>query len=123
MVEEGLIVKGEGNRYAHKSHFSGYVGALRVHRKGFGFVSVPGKDTDFFIGKGGDEWGVRWGYGPELNHGATGQEEGLPQGYISEIIAESKKEFIGLLRRRGQRWIVDVDDVSLPGCVCGYTGG
>ena len=40
--------------------------------------------------------------------------EGLPQGYISEIIAESKKEFIGLLRRRGQRWIVDVDDVSLP---------
>jgi len=113
MVEEGLLVKGDGNRYAHKSHLSGDVGALRVHKKGFGFVSVPGKEADFFIGKG-EMNGALDGDTVRVQSRGYWSREGLPQGYISEIIAESKKEFMGLLRRRGQRWIVDVDDVSLP---------
>ena len=114
MVAEGMLVKAEGNRYTHPARLSGDVGLLRVHKKGFGFVSVVGKEADFFIGKG-EMNGALDGDTVRVESRGYWSREGLPQGYVTEVVAESKKEFIGLLQRRGKHWIVNVDNEGLPG--------
>ena len=114
MAEEGMLIKAEGNRYTHSSRLSGDVGLLRVHKKGFGFVSVVGKEADFFIGKG-EMNGALDGDTVRVESRGYWSKEGLPQGYVAEVVAESKKEFVGLLQRRGKRWIVNVDNEGFPG--------
>ena len=112
MAAEGILVKAEGNRYTVPARLSGDMGLLRVHKKGFGFVSVAGKEADFFIGKG-EMNGALDGDTVRVESRGYWSKEGLPQGYVTEVVAESKKEFIGLLQRRGNRWIVNVDNEGL----------
>ena len=114
MAEEGMLIKAEGNRYTHSSRLSGDVGLLRVHKKGFGFVTVAGKEADFFIGKG-ELNGALDGDTVRVESRGYRSKEGLPQGYVTEVVAESKKEFVGLLQRRGKRWIVNVDNEGFSG--------
>ncbi len=111
MVVQGTLVKTSGNRYAHPSLLGGEVGLLRLHRNGYGFVSIPGKDADVFVGR--DEInGALDGDTVRVEINGRWSREGLPQGSIREVVVEGKKEYIGLLLRRGTQWIVEVEDAS-----------
>ncbi len=91
MVVQGTLVKTSGNRYAHPSLLGGEVGLLRLHRNGYGFVSIPGKDTDVFVGR--DEInGALDGDTVRVEINGRWSREGLPQGSIREVVVEGKKE-------------------------------
>lgn len=112
MVDGGVLVKTMGNRYASPDRVGNEVGLLRVHRSGFGFVSLPGATSDVFIGR--EEMnGAFDGDTVRIERNGRWSREGLAQGAIVEVIAESQKEFVGLLRRRSQQWVVDVEDLQL----------
>ncbi len=112
MVEEGLLVKTAGNRYASPQRVGDEVGLLRVHRSGVGFVSIPGTASDVFIGREALNGAID-GDTVKIERTGTWSREGLPQGSVIAVTAQGEKEFVGLLRRRAQHWIVDIEDVQL----------
>ncbi len=112
MTAEGTLIRGRQNRYASPRDAGGIVGRLKVHRKGFAFVVGLGSQGDVFVPRGdlndaldGDTVRV------ELN--GRWSREGLPQGEVVQVVEEGKSEYVGALRRRGKRWIVDPDDRAM----------
>ncbi len=112
MVETGDLLRGRNNRYIHPDRIEGIIGLLKVHRKGFGFVARKGAESDIFVPRGG--MGIALdGDMVRLELNGLWSREGLPQGVVVEVVAEGKKEFVGILRRRSRHWIIDVDNMAL----------
>jgi len=112
LADAGGLVRGRNNRYFHPNRIKGITGILKVHRKGFGFVGRKGAESDIFVPRG-EMRGALDGDMVRIELNGLWSREGLPQGGVVEVVAEGKKEFVGIMRRRGRRWIVDVDDMSL----------
>ena len=111
LVESGLLSR-SGKYYFVKQDEKGYSGVLRVNRGGFGFVSIPRGDSDFFIPSDEMSDGLDGDFVRIKKIGGFSRD-GLPKGSVIEVIKIAKKSFIGLLHRRRDTWIIQVEGTNL----------
>jgi len=111
LVGRGLLDR-SGKYYFVKLNEKDYSGFLRISRGGFGFVSLQGSNTDFFIPS--DEIADALDGDFVLISPIGGfSRDRIPKARVVEVLRVVEKKFVGILRNRRNSWIVQVEGPDL----------
>ena len=111
LVQLGLLDR-SGKYYYVKQDEKGFSGILRVTKGRFGFVSVSGSDTDFFIPSDELSDGLDGDF-VRINKIGGFSRDGLPRASVIQIIETARRGFIGLLHNQNDSWKVQVEGTNL----------
>lgn len=109
---EGRVAQEKGGRIAHQRRDSHLEGILRVHRDGFGFVSVPGEEQDYFIRARSMQTAID-GDRVLISRAASKPGDRRRSGEIIAVLERTRKQAVGTLRKSGAFSIVIPDDQRL----------
>ena len=111
LVESRLLSR-SGKYYFVKQDENGHSGVLRISRGGFGFVSIQGGDSDFFIPSDEISEALDGDFVRVAKIGGFSRD-GLPKGSVVQVIKIADKKFVGLLHCRRDTWTVQVEGTNI----------
>ncbi len=112
LILEGRVGREKGGRITFRQREGHLEGTLRVHRDGFGFVTVEGEEEDLFV------------RARRMNNALDGDRvlvtrlairagDDRPSAEIITVLERTRKEAVGTLHKQGSFGIVIPDDLRL----------
>ncbi len=105
LIREDALAVGSGRRLSLPDSPDRLVGRFHAHERGFGFISITGRDEDLFVPRGRTN-GARDGDTVAARLGHPSRRTGKPRGEVVRIIERAPLRCVGQLERAGKRWLV-----------------
>jgi ribonuclease R len=115
LAYEGLLRRMAGSRYRAQREVAkkppGWEGLLKMHPRGFGFVSAAGQD-DVYVAPDGIGAAM---HGDRVRIAVVGKTSRGTEGRIEDIVSRRSPRVAGVLRKRGRSMWLEPDDTRLRG--------
>lgn len=105
MLREGKLTLGPGRRLLLPEKTHEIVGEFHGNDRGFGFISVAGREDDLFVPRS-HTGGARDGDTVAARLGRPSRRTGQPRAEIVEIIQRAPLQSVGTLERVSGEWVV-----------------
>ncbi len=109
---EGRVAREKGGRIRHAQRHSHLEGILRVHRDGFGFVTVQGEEQDYFVRARRMHVAID-GDRVLISPAASKPGDSRRSAEIITVLERSRTQAVGTLQKSGSFGIVIPDDLRL----------